>query len=224
MTFLELCADLHLEAGISGIPPNSVINQAGENKRIVNWIKNAWHEIQLNRKDWLFLRGTYSFNTNINDGKYSASDAGISTRFREFDKNSVKLFQESIGVNDEYEINYIPYEQYRSIYLTGTQVPSRPLYYSIDTDMALLLGYKPNAIYTVSGEYYKTPQILAANDEVPDMPIEYHRVIVYKALEAYALFEAAPEVLSRAMKGFNAIYNRLENNQLPDLTFTGSEV
>jgi hypothetical protein len=220
MTFLELCQKLRQEAGISGAGPASVVNQQGEYARIVNWIINAWQEIQLTRKDWYFLRGDFTFDTVALKGAYTPAEAGISTRFKMWDIDSLRLYLKSTGQNDERSLTYLPYEDFRRQFLTGQRLNNRPLYFTFDTDLNLVFGDIPEAVYTVTGEYFKKPQVFAStvtenNTVVPDMPEEYHMLIVYEALKKYAMFEAAPEVLQYAMTNASRIYNALQSEQLP---------
>lgn len=222
MNFLELCQAVRREAGISGNGPTSVVNQQGEYARIVNWVKNAWQEIQLKRSDWYFLRGSFSFDTTIGTASYAPSATGIATRFKAWDIDSLKVYLKSAGINDERRLVYLPYESFRANYLTGQRISSRPLYFTFDPALNLVVGDVPDAVYTISGEYFKKPQVFAFaassdNNVAPDMREEYHMLIVYEALRKYALFESAPEVLSYAMQEASLIRNALESTQLPKM-------
>jgi hypothetical protein len=84
-----------------------------------------------------------------------------------------------------------------------------------------LLGPKPDGVFTVSGQYWKKPQALAADADEPEMPDEFHMLIVWKALEHYALYESAAESLVRAQKEQKWYMNRLEIDQLPDVQMPG---
>ncbi len=78
MTFLQLVQRLRQEAGASGTGPVTVVNQDGELARMVNWINDAWLDIQSQHKDWGWMRTTCTFPTVTSKGTYSAADAGIS--------------------------------------------------------------------------------------------------------------------------------------------------
>jgi len=227
MNFLELCADLHLQAGISGTAPSSVTGQTGENKRIVNWISRAWGDLQAKRTDWLFLRDTFTLTTINAQSSYAASDltyeAGItSARLRLFDKQSLRIYKTSAGKVDEIELPFIPYEVYRTNNLIGQQVSGRPEYFTVDAKNNLLFDPVPDGSYTITGEFIKTPQILAGNTDIPEVPIHFHNLIVYRALIRYAYFEAASEVLDDAKMQDKALFNQLLIEQLPDVTINQS--
>jgi hypothetical protein len=215
MDFLALCKRLRQEAGISGTGPSAVTNQTGEMGRVVGWIGAAWSEIQMLHQNWMWMRGSFSFNTTLNDYDYTPANAGISERFRQWDTETLRIYKTSEGVGNEFDLPYIPYNQYLRLYLTGTQTANRPICFTIGPDMKLLLGPKPNGIYTVSGEYWKSEQELAADDDEPELPSEFHMMIVWWALEHYGLFESAGEVIIRAKKKIKFFKPRLEKNQLP---------
>ncbi|HYN54401.1 MAG TPA: hypothetical protein VES38_06825 [Methylotenera sp.] len=217
MTFLQICQRLRQEAGISGIGPSTVVSQTGEMRRIVDWVNTAYEDIQLARSNWNWMRGDFSFNTTANDYDYTAAEAGIASRFSQWDVDTIKSFRTSVGVSNEFELGELFYSHYRSIYLTGSQSADTPVCFSIGPDRKLLLGPKPNGIFTVSGQYWKSPQVLAANADEPEMPAEYHMLIVWMALEQYGLYESAGECVMRGQKNSKRYMNRLEINQLPDV-------
>lgn len=217
MTYLQICQRFRQEAGIAGTGPDSVALQTGESKRIVDWVNSAYEDIQLERTNWFWMRDDFEFNTTIDQFEYTPLQAGITTRFSNWDVNTIKSFRTSIGVTNEFEIGELSYRRYRSIYLTGFQPSGTPIIFSISPSLNLLLGPKPDDVFTVSGQYWKTPQVLSVDGDVPEMPSQFHMLIVYKALEMYAYYESAPEVLARAQKYINRYKNRLEMNQLPDI-------
>jgi hypothetical protein len=92
---------------------------------------------------------------------------------------------------------------------------SKPVVFSVDPQKNLWLGIIPDGIYVVGGEFYRTPQILSADTDVPLMPTKFHELIVYKTLRAYGIFMSAPEVIGRADEVIGTLYASLANDQLP---------
>ena len=84
-------------------------------------------------------------------------------------------------------------------------------------DRALLLGLIPDAEYQVYGEYQKTPYYLVNNTDVPDMPEEFHRLIVHGARVKYAVYENAPEVLAEAQRDYGRMMDSLVDNQIDEI-------
>ena len=220
MNYLQLAQRLRQEVGIAGTGPSAVTNQTGELKRLVDWIATSWDDIQRLRNDWNWLKGTFSFTTTANDDRYTSAEAGIASRFDHWDENMVRVYSSS--VNDETELVFLPYEDWRAIYRVGTQSPSRPVHFSYDpATKDLLLGYKPDAVYTISGEYFKNIQTLDDDADEPEMPAKYHMAIVYKAMMKYARYNAAGEIYDDAKIEYNKIRAELEGRELPQTLMAG---
>lgn len=214
MNYLELCQRVRLEAGVSGTGPASVTGQTGEMARIVSWVATSYDDIQRSRL-WDWLRASFTFTTTPNDHDYSYTDAGIASRFASWDVQSFRIYKNSVGVNDEIELPFVRYPDYRSVYLTGPQVAGRPAEFSVSPDHKLLLGPLPDDAYVVTGEYVKAPQTLSADADIPEMPEQFHMMIVYRALMKYARFEAAGEIYQDAEREYLALKRQLEYNQMP---------
>lgn len=217
MTFLEICKRVREEAGISGLGPATVVSQSGEMGRVVSWTRSAYDMIQLQRNNWNWLRAEFEFDTTLNKYDYTPLEAGITERFSQWDSDTIKSFRTSVGISNEFELGELLYRQYRSVYLTGPQPPGTPICFAVAPDQKLLLGPKPDGVFTVSGQYWKTPQRLSLDADVPEMPAQFHELIVWKALEAYGLYESAGEVIARAQKNITFYMGKLELNQLPDV-------
>lgn len=185
--------------------------------RIVNWVISAYEMIQMQRPNWNWLRTEFEFNTTANKADYTPLEAGIATRFSQWDVDTINSYRTSVGISNEFELGELLYRKYRSLYLTGPQPAGTPICFSIAPDQKLYLGPKPDGEFTVSGQYWKTPQQLAVDADTPEMPAQFHELIVWQALEAYGLYESAGEVIARAQKNIRFYMGRLELNQLPDV-------
>ena len=74
----------------------------------------------------------------------------------------------------------------------------------------------PDAIYTIDGEYKRSTQTFAANDDVPtNLPDDFHMIIVWQALKYWGFHQDAPDVLDMAETNFDNLLLRLEEEQLP---------
>jgi hypothetical protein len=217
MTFLELCQRVRQECGISGTGPLTVLNQSGEMKRIVDWVNQSWKDLQIKRTNWLWMRGAFTVNTVSGTGEYTKADAGIAARFLQWDRLSFSIYKTASGLSDEVPLPYMDYILFRSAYLTGTRLTGKPYCFTLSPSGQVLLAPIPNDIYTVTGEYFKTPQPLAADADQPEMPETYHDAIVYRAMMKYARYEAAGEIYADAEKDYKRIIYQLELNQLPTI-------
>lgn len=207
---------LRQEAQIPGSGPTSVANQTGENKNLVDWIRNAWREIQLLHDDWQWRTASFSFTTDDGIFSYTPADAGIATRFSAWDSRSISIYQTSQGPSNGTPLPFLDYVRYRDYYIIGNQVGSRPVIHSVAPNLNLLIGPKPSDIgYTVEGEYRKSAQELTVAGDIPEMPEDFHMMIVYKALMKYARAEAAGEIYEDANTEYKRLKYQLEMKQLP---------
>ena len=223
-TYLELCADLRSETTDSGTGPSAVTGNTGELARVVKWIKDAWVDLQQEKDDWFWMRKSFTVSAISNDGEYAYSDctdtvslAAIS-RFSHWYKHSFKCYLTSAGVGAECPLRWLPWEDFRAIYRYGTQTNSAPEHVSQDPTGKFVLGPKPDATYTVSGDYQIGPQILVANADEPEMPSRFHRLIVCEAMTRYAGHRVAPEVMARAVTEGGRLRSALGRDQLPEIT------
>jgi hypothetical protein len=227
-TFLELCKDVRRECGIAGTGPASVTGQLGELERVVAWTKNAWVELQNRSQSWLWMRSPFTFDTAAGTDTYAygvVTDSRLAALITRFSRwwplnsdgySNVLAYLTATGVADQQYLSYLDWNSFRHLYKRGAQTNNRPVHFTIDPQQQLILGPKPNAIYTVTGEYQQSAQILAADTDIPEMPVQFHQLIVYKAMTKYAGYRSAPEVMSRGITEGNRLDRQLEGNQLAE--------
>jgi len=205
-TFLELCQATRLECGIPGSGPTSVTNQTGELARIVGWVRESWTDLQNEQNAWRWMTGNFTIQTADSDPHYAYNDSAVTdadtgvaiSRFARWWTENIQIYLTSGGLGSRHMIPYTGWDSYRFTWLTGSQPNGYPACSSIDPQNRLRLGPVPNGIYTLEGEYQKSAQILAEDDDTPEMPARFHRLIVAMAMKRYAAFEAAPEVHAAA--------------------------
>lgn len=221
-TLLQLVNAVREEGGASGGTLSTLSSVTGESLRVKNWVILAWKEIQSLHRDWTFMRGTYSFATTEGDGDYTSADAGIAAdTFSRWSKTRCTCYLTSAGTNDEYPLIYLPFENFRLVYQTGTQTNSRPQHYSIGLSAELLIGPKPDDRgYTITGDFEKAVQALSSDDDAPIIP-EQDEIIVYRALQKYARYEAAGEIYEDAKGNYRRILSDLEAKYLPEIVLGG---
>lgn len=228
-TNLQLCSELHREGRYSGAAPTAVTGQTGQALDIVTWIKHAWTELQGKHQDWRWMRSSFTVNTTASDDTYVYGDctdtitgAAISrfARWLPWDTDGSPAFKSylvSAGVGSQILLFYMTWGDFRYLYKTGTQTNGQPIHFTIDPQNNLLLGPKPDGIYTVTGDYQRGAQILAADGDTPDMPSRFHQLIVYDALKKHGGAESSPEALFRANSEGRALLRQLEKDQLPQI-------
>lgn len=229
MTFLELCQATARECGISGTVPTTVASQTGELNRIVQWVKDAYTEIQNRHKNWLWLRSEFTFGTTADDDTYGyldltdVSDAAAISRFSHWlihdPEWPAKSYLTSTGVSGEGFLTFMEWNHFRRVYKVGTQTSGQPAWITVDPRQNLVLGPAPSAAYTITGDYQQSAQLMSADGNIPEMPTHFHMLIVYYAMQKYAGFDAANEIMIRAVNEGGRLMRQLENNQLPQLRF-----
>lgn len=187
-TLLSLCNDVERESGtvaMSGLMQTTVGAQARRAK-IVGWVRKAWTDIQIERGDWQWMIAEFEGDTVADQARYTASDWSIE-RFSSWAVESdhyqpFSIRDDAIGLTDETHLCRLDFDRWRSFYGRGAHIANRPTVYAIARDGAFCLGQVPNGVYTVRGEYRRSPQALSADADIPEMPAEYHSAIVDRAL------------------------------------------
>ncbi|KKL39751.1 hypothetical protein LCGC14_2368090 [marine sediment metagenome] len=223
MELLELVQSLHYEAKLPGSPPSAVTGQSGRAADLVRWTIEAYNDIQREKDSrWKWLRSSWFVNTTSGDQSYEpgdctdvATDSAI-TRFLAWnldDEEEPFIYLVSDGVATERELPLFPWPEFRSLYVKGSHTASFPAQMSVDYADSIFLGPKPDDIYRVSGYYWKSIQELAADDDEPEMPANYHMLIVYRALVKYGYAIVGQEILARARTDGQPLYDALVLNQ-----------
>lgn len=232
-TYLELCQDTARECDVSGgdTVPTTVTGQTGELQRIVKWVAQAYVEIQNRHTNWRWMRHEFTLNTVADDDSYTFGDCTDQTtslaitRFSHWavndEEDPPRVYLTSSGVGTQTYMVYIPWEQFKQIYRLGSQTSQYPIHITIDPQNNLVVGAKPNGIYTITSDYYRSAQNLSADDDTPEMPSQFHQLIVYRAMQKFGFFESAPEVESRGQVDGDMLMRQLEVNQLPSIRISG---
>jgi hypothetical protein len=222
-TFLELAQDTAKESGTiqSGLP-SSVSNQTGRLGKIVGHVIQSWVDIQNRRNNWLFMRASFTGQTSSGQQEYTGLAFSLA-RFREFivEPGLLTIYSQALGVSDENALLPLPWHLFRSMFLRGEQLQDRPLYYSIGPSGSLFLGPIPNGTYVVRGDYRKSTQRLAENNDIPDMPGDYHDIITWGALLYLAEHDEAMMNMATARRRYDQAMGDLERDQLPRMALAG---
>lgn len=233
-TYLELCQSLRQECYTSySNQPTTVAGQTGAMANVVTWISKSYKDIQLRYDNWRWMRSNFTVNTVASTDSYDYTDCtdtktgSAISRFSHWWANDpadgFRSYLTSGGVSGQQWLRYLEYEKFRSFYKFGAQQSQtgQPFVVSVDDDEKIVLGPNPDAIYTISGSYQRGPQILTLDADEPDMPERFHDLIVYWAMQRYAIKAVAPEVLARANLEGGRLMRALEQSQLPKIRLGG---
>lgn len=226
-TFLELCEDVARESGALSTAPTSVTGQTGRQNKAVQWVKRAWEAIQGDQPDWLFMREEFSGTLVAGTKRYTAASLGI-TDFAEWvtdypGHEAISIY--TVGnQSNESSLRQVTYEQWRRSYNFGTHDQARPTRYAVSPTKELLVGATPDAGYTIRGEYVRTPQILSANSDEPDMPERYHQAIVWRAIMLMSQHDSAWDAYNAAELRYLPHLRNMERDLLPKITTGGNTI
>lgn len=235
MNRLALCQRLVLECGVSGTL-SSATGQTGSLGRIVTWIDQGWAELQTKHDDWTFMRSSNllgagaSFTTVAGTAFYplgtGAGTCGIAAaNFGKWDRDSFRNYTTAVGTSNEMPLDEIPFDTWRDAYMLGAMrsVQTRPVAVAIGPDNSVCLGPPPNALYTVTADYFVAPTAMSADTDTPTgLPGHFHMIIVYDAMRSYAGYESAPEVMQRGQSGYDRLLKQLEALRAPQVSFAGA--
>lgn len=218
MNFLQLTQRLARECGVAGTGPQAVLNQSNEAARLVNYVADAWVEIQALHDGWRFMEADWTDDVPAGTSQFTASNAGIGATFKAWKTDTFRAYRTALGSVDDMWMTEWDWAVFRDTYRFGPQTPGRPMIFAVRPgDESIQLGPVPDVAYTIYGEYFQKPVRLAVDNDTPAIDDSLHMVIVYKAMQYYGLYEAASEVLSRGERGYGALLTAMERRYLPDL-------
>ncbi len=222
-TFLQLCKDAARESStVAGDLPTTVTSQTGRLKKFVEWVKRAWLDIQNSQARWRWMRKEFNDKTlSIGTSRYTATALGISD-WREWivpmqGENIIYLYDPDIGVSDEGVVRWIEWHTFIHRYLRGSQTNNRPTEWSISPAGEICFGPPPDKAYPVSGEYMKTPQILADNTDEPECPSRYHHAISDLANILMAQHDEAELHIITNQQRYDSVMADMRLSELPTL-------
>lgn len=229
MNFLELCKETARISGvIAGLPSFTTVEGSlnGRIDQLVGFVNSAWVDLQNERPDWLWMRKTFDEALIANQISYTAANLSL-TRVGKWLPDrpghcTFTLYDPATGKADEGTLNQIGYDRWRQMYDRGVHDANRPAYWAAAPDGTLKIGPKPDKIYNLTGEYRAAPQELASNADTPEMPEQFHRVIISEAIRLMARSDEAYQALLAENTQYERLRNALVREQVPDPDMTGT--
>ena len=230
MTFLELCRALARESGTVsnfGSQPATVTGQVGRNAKIVEWVAQAWIDIQNTSPSWRFRRKDFTSALITSTGEYTAASFSLTDHYRwaggRAEPDTFTIYDASIGLSDETPLYWAPWDKFKRLYRRNVQTDDRPQFWSIDYENNLCIGSAPDMAYAFTGEYIRTAQVLAANTDVPICPADFHMIIVWYALLRLMGHDEAPgDAKSHAAVQYDILSRAMALAELPEVTTAGT--
>ena len=215
MNYLELCQKTREKAEIPSLGPTSVENQTGVLAQLVGWVSDGWAEIQSNEDWWLFRAKAGQANLIVDTESY-VTNSIMPEDFAYFWPNEIFLKKDGVLVT---ELIQIEWHEYVRTYLHAQLSSQAPRYICIAPTGRVYFDSKPDYAYTVDFNYQQTVQTLAANNDIPILPSDFHDVIWRKALVSYGEHYNAPEVYRPASLYLEQRMDILAKRYLPKVGF-----
>ncbi len=223
MNYLELCNKLHEKTGESGADLTTVSGQTGYYKKITEYIKDAWVDIQSKHTTWRFLRKsalpTIAASSNSIDAEsWVSSNLSLSIDYIHIDTFSI--YDTSKGVSDESPLIYVPWEhwKYRFGISYADGVEGRPVHITIDPSTGnLIVGPTSDGAYTIGFEFQAVPVELATDSDVPAITKNMHMIIVWHALERYGSREESKIDVVDGRREYRRMMRRLQTRELEQI-------
>jgi hypothetical protein len=189
MNYLELCQAVRSRVISQGSGPSSVAGSVGVEADIVDSVRDAWIDIQNYRNtQWDWMRATVTFSTVAGTTTYVRSTVGgLTNRIDKYIKDTLYL-------NDGTEWKKLIPIDYDEFILRHKNDDEQviPNEFTIRRSDQALIFEEPDDAYSVSVDYWKTPQILENNTDSPEFDVQWHNLIIYLAIAKLGVSVASP--------------------------------
>jgi len=245
--YLSLCQRACVECGVASssaiqsVLP-TVTGATGSFGRVVNWVNDAWTDIQRLHDDWDWMRSSNLLGGGVSFATVGAppgipaqasyplgtgpGTVGVTVdAFGKWDRFTFRNFTTATGFLNEIDMEDIPYDTWRDAYMRGPMrlVQTRPMVCAVGPDQSLCLGPPPDGTYTITADYFLAPSVMAVDSDVPNgLPARFSMLVVYFAMIKYGQFEAAEEVTQRGQSESTRMMAQLMAVRAPSVSFGGA--
>jgi len=180
--FLELCNQVNDIIGLQG-SISDVTSPKGIQRNIVDAVSSSWTDIQTLREDWDFMNAEISsFSTVADQVIYTPAQVFGSTVAAE----NLSVYKHKRGFfRDNIMLGYVPWED---LPFADNTKADAPVWFSVDPTTNNIHFQRPDDAYNITIRYKKSPQILTDNTDIPNIPQQFQRAIVYKAVQKVATY------------------------------------
>jgi len=212
MDYLTLCRRTRLLADVSGNGPASVENQTGVSQRIVEYVREAWLDIQ--RDPSVIWKWAWTASPQV-----KTVVAAPSIPLRQFGVKAIlpdsvaTIYPDAVGASGKTQIAIIGADDMLGIMSGSSSELGVPQLIAEMPNGDIAFHPTPDAAYTINFEAVMTDQVLTANTDTPRMPEEHHMAIVYGALIKYATYDGADDLLRGALNDYQNALVHLRKTQ-----------
>ena len=199
--------------------------------QLSQWVDEAWNAIQT-RQNWRWQRRQWKLDLVAGQAVYAFGDFRDVTDGSE-NAPAIGRFDAWIVTNDPRPRYYRTETSRRSGYMTWLSWSlylseykdtrfaggQQPVYLTVTPQDRIAVTPTPTEtsapMFYIEGEYYLGPQVLRNDEDVPEMPGQYHDLIVYEALMKYGFNDAANELIERSGVDMADLVGALADKQGP---------
>lgn len=212
MNFLQIFVRAVEKCGISNTAPTATTGQTGEYLRILNYINEGWLEIQRAENNWDFMWQRKTDATMTAD-QATYDTSGLTLNWA--NPHSFTAYDPAEGEAKEFRLRHVPYMTYRRYYDLGTHTSQKPSSVTMTPDRNFAFYPTPDKAYVFQFDYYKEPSELSGDSDTPELPTQFHLLLVWACVRKYAEYEQDPELLAYAIGEESAMLARLRYEQKP---------
>jgi len=193
-TVIELVRTLRLLSGMQGTGPTTIVDAQGVEQVLVQFVKDAYTDIQNLRVEWTHLENSRTFSTVAGKSTYTYLEI-FGTATPNFKKANLQSFIITDSNGKKYYLRYLDPEVFEARYLNDTGIQGLPTEFTIDT-AAQTMTFKsvPRGVFSVKFRYWEKPEVLTSDTQTPKLPSHFHNLILYKALSKVAVYLNAPHL------------------------------
>lgn len=218
MTYLTMCQEVHNRLGMQG-DFTSVSGGDSYMTRIAEMVSDAYRDLQTYRDDFYFLRTNVTLTVSAGVQTYVPYTSGASNniltsgafaRFGHWDRDNVLYTNTN---SDTIRLRPFHYDQWLTMN-TSEAIPE-PTKFSIDKSLNNLHFENLSVNKDVDIYYYKSPQILSANTDEPEFPLEHHQLIVWAGLKNASNFFGNGDAYQYAAIQYDKAIGAFHRTQIP---------
>jgi len=225
MNYLQLVQKMVRKSGAKVDVPTTVVGQTGITEMFVEWIADAWKDIQLERLGlaWRTSRGL-TFNLVAGTHEY-----GLDSTLESINTRSVTCH---LGGVNESPVCFQRYDYYLTEIDRQTRMSGKPQYFSFTPDNNWVFWPNPDDTYAIVYEGVLEVEIFDSTDvagagtsdllEPTALQPAYHDAIVWQALLNYGMHFEDGSKLSEAQVKFRPYKKYFEERFMPIVTVNTS--
>ena len=242
-TYLQLCQQVHrnIRAGNNtpGSQPTAVAGQTDPLLLdIIYFVNEAYTQIQTENSRWQWMNNPATLVLPINTSTQYVQLLTIATiralytqwgNIVPYTGQAPKyclIFDPNQTPNPppptQQPIYYVPWKEFNGYFTRQPRTQGQPNVFSEDPAGNIWFGQPPSAApsgvaYQMKCDYRTIPQILAADSDVPLMPVDYHDLIVYWASFLYCQTRSSTSALMDACaSNMQRLLGKLKTDQTPE--------